>query len=65
MWDGCYSVPKQTYIKSISTAANWWLIQPLSATSQLKRGRALSDRKYPKDVYVCVGLGLYIRFFSP
>jgi len=54
-----------TYIKSISTAANWWLIQPLSATSQLKRGRALSDWKYPKDVYVCVGLGLYIRFFSP
>ena len=39
-------------IKGISTAANWWLIQRLSATSPQKNGRALSDRKYPKDVYV-------------
>ena len=38
--------------KGISTAANWWLIQRLSATSPQKNGRALSDRKYPKDVYV-------------
>ncbi|KAK3316808.1 prion-inhibition and propagation-domain-containing protein [Apodospora peruviana] len=51
--------------KGISTAANWWLNQRLSASSQPKRGRALSDRKYPKDVYVCAGLGLYMQFFSP
>ena len=34
--------------KGISTAANWWLIQRLSATLPQKNGRALSDRKYPK-----------------
>jgi hypothetical protein len=39
-------------IKGISTAANWWLIQRLSATLPQKNGRALSDRKYPKDLYV-------------
>ena len=34
-------------IKGISTAAFWWLIQPLSATLPQNAGRALSDREYP------------------
>ena len=43
------------YIMSISTAAIWCLIQRLSAASPQKNGRALSDRKYPKDIYVVQG----------
>ena len=30
-----------------------------------KKGRALSDREYPKDIYRCAGLGLYMNIITP